>query len=246
MKKYILSAFIILLTVVSLAYTQPQPFFDPNHDNFTNLTNDTHTQYTLLAGRSSGQTIIGGTDAGDDLILQTTSNASKGDYRLPEMTVAGFVKNDSSGNLTGGNAGNLFAGANGSAITISTQSELIATTSGSVAESADDFLPLGAVYLGFSSRIVTTITGPTNIDIGWSNNDDVDFNDDAFANNLSTLTAGTTTTNLDNVIQGGTIAGDLMVQDQGRKISVTANDSDFTAGSIRVVIWYMESTAPTS
>ena len=42
------------------------------------LTDDDHTQYALLLGRSGGQTLIGGTGSGDDLTLTSTSNATKG------------------------------------------------------------------------------------------------------------------------------------------------------------------------
>lgn len=51
----------------------------------TGLTDDDHTQYPLLVGRAGGQTIIGGTGSGDDLTLQTTSNATKGSYILSEL-----------------------------------------------------------------------------------------------------------------------------------------------------------------
>ncbi|MFA6082665.1 MAG: hypothetical protein WC773_04655 [Patescibacteria group bacterium] len=44
----------------------------------TGLTDDDHTQYALLAGRSGGQTLIGGTAAGDDLILRATSGVGVG------------------------------------------------------------------------------------------------------------------------------------------------------------------------
>lgn len=44
----------------------------------TGLADDDHTQYALLAGRSGGQTLKGGTAAGDDLTLQSTANATKG------------------------------------------------------------------------------------------------------------------------------------------------------------------------
>jgi len=45
-----------------------------NHNSLSNLTTgDVHTQYTLLAGRSGGQIIRGGTGTTDDLILRTTS-----------------------------------------------------------------------------------------------------------------------------------------------------------------------------
>jgi len=49
-----------------------------DHGSLTGLGDDDHTQYALLAGRSGGQTVIGGTDASDDLTLQSTSNATKG------------------------------------------------------------------------------------------------------------------------------------------------------------------------
>lgn len=49
------------------------------HSSLTGLTSgDDHTQYALLAGRSGGQTLIGGTAAGNNLTLKSTSNASKG------------------------------------------------------------------------------------------------------------------------------------------------------------------------
>lgn len=60
----------------------------------TGLADDDHTQYALLAGRSGGQVVIGGTGAGDDLTLQTTSNASKGSYILSELGT-GLVQSSS-------------------------------------------------------------------------------------------------------------------------------------------------------
>ena len=42
-----------------------------DHDLLTGLSDDDHTIYALLAGRSGGQTLIGGTDSGDDLTLQS-------------------------------------------------------------------------------------------------------------------------------------------------------------------------------
>ena len=49
-----------------------------DHGALTGLTDDDHTQYALLDGRSGGQVIYGGTGAGDGLALRTTSNATKG------------------------------------------------------------------------------------------------------------------------------------------------------------------------
>ena len=48
------------------------------HNNLGGLTTgDPHTQYALLAGRSGGQTLIGGTAANDDLTLEGTSSATR-------------------------------------------------------------------------------------------------------------------------------------------------------------------------
>lgn len=49
-----------------------------DHGGLAGLSDDDHTQYALLAGRSGGQTLIGGTASGNDLTLQSTSNATKG------------------------------------------------------------------------------------------------------------------------------------------------------------------------
>lgn len=55
----------------------------------------------LLAGRAGGQIIIGGTAAGDDLTLQTTSDGTKGSYIFSELTtVGGILRTDGSGVVT--------------------------------------------------------------------------------------------------------------------------------------------------
>lgn len=74
-----------------------------DHGNLAGLSDDDHTQYALLDGRATGQTIIGGTASGDDLTLETTSDGTKGDYIFSEMTSAGVLQNTSGGVVTGGN-----------------------------------------------------------------------------------------------------------------------------------------------
>lgn len=49
-----------------------------DHGGLGGLSDDDHTQYALLAGRTGGQVLYGGTDAGDDLTLHSTSHATKG------------------------------------------------------------------------------------------------------------------------------------------------------------------------
>lgn len=50
-----------------------------DHGALTGLSDDDHSQYLLLNGRATGQIAIGGTAANDDLTLNSTSNATKGD-----------------------------------------------------------------------------------------------------------------------------------------------------------------------
>lgn len=54
------------------------PDTEIDHGTVSGLLDDDHTQYVLLAGRSGGQEIIGGTAAGNDLTLESTSNGTKG------------------------------------------------------------------------------------------------------------------------------------------------------------------------
>jgi hypothetical protein len=49
-----------------------------DHGSIGGLADDDHTQYALLAGRSGGQTLKGGTASADNLTLNTTSHATKG------------------------------------------------------------------------------------------------------------------------------------------------------------------------
>ena len=72
-------------TGMSLFYDTPTgrylasiPDTEIDHGSISGLLDDDHTQYALLLGRSGGQTLIGGVDASDNLVLDSTSNATKG------------------------------------------------------------------------------------------------------------------------------------------------------------------------
>lgn len=56
-----------------------------DHGALTGLSDDDHTQYALLAGRSGGQTVTGGTASGDDLTLRSTTDATKGDIIIADQ-----------------------------------------------------------------------------------------------------------------------------------------------------------------
>ncbi len=61
-------------TITTGAARKTFAFTDANHNSLSNLTvGDVHTHYALLAGRSGGQTLIGGTGVTDILNLQGTS-----------------------------------------------------------------------------------------------------------------------------------------------------------------------------
>ena len=63
------------------------PDSEVTHNTISGLTTGDagHTQFVMLAGRAGGQTIQGGTAASENLILESTSHATKGDI---------FVKDD--------------------------------------------------------------------------------------------------------------------------------------------------------
>ena len=65
-----------------------------DHGALSGLADDDHAQYALLAGRTGGQTLIGGTAAADDLILKATSGVGAG-----SESIQGLVGNN--GAITG-------------------------------------------------------------------------------------------------------------------------------------------------
>ena len=75
----------LVLTYVDSGETGPAGSSD--HGILDGLTDDDHTQYALLAGRSGGQTLTGSTGAGGDLTLASTSDGTKGSIFLGEPNV---------------------------------------------------------------------------------------------------------------------------------------------------------------
>lgn len=64
------------------------------HNALTGLSADDHTIYSLLAGRSGGQTLIGGTGSGENLTLQSTAHATKGRVLSHPITVTQQATSD--------------------------------------------------------------------------------------------------------------------------------------------------------
>lgn len=71
-----------------------------DHGTLAGLTDDDHTQYPLLAGRSGGQTLYGGTGAAENLYLHSTTNATKGGIYF-DLNLLVFT-NGTNGFLRGG------------------------------------------------------------------------------------------------------------------------------------------------
>lgn len=71
------------------------------HNNIGGLTTgDPHTQYTLLAGRSGGQTITGGTGPANGLTIRSTSDASKGTIAIEQATAVTLAPHGTSAGNT--------------------------------------------------------------------------------------------------------------------------------------------------
>lgn len=64
-----------------------------DHLTLTNLTagDAGHTQFALLAGRSGGQSLFGGTASGNDLFLYSTSNATRGNVVLSDEVISNDI-----------------------------------------------------------------------------------------------------------------------------------------------------------
>lgn len=86
------------------------PDTEITHGQLSGLGADDHLQYLLLAGRSGGQSIVGGTLASNSLTLESTSNGTKGKI-LTKDTFQPFTDATYSGSWSGtdlGGSGNFF------------------------------------------------------------------------------------------------------------------------------------------
>jgi len=59
-----------------------------DHGTLAGLTDDDHTGYARLAGRSSGQTLVGGTGASETLTLSSTAHGTKGVVTLADEVLS--------------------------------------------------------------------------------------------------------------------------------------------------------------
>lgn len=117
------------------------------HSALTGLLNDDHTQYALLAGRTGGQILTGGTASGNNLVLRSTSNATKGSIVLDETTAS---TSTTSGSL-------IIAGS----IAISNTTDAVSVTNGGTFTTGGGMAIGKTVYVGEN-----ILTGQTSINGG--------------------------------------------------------------------------------
>lgn len=159
-----------------------------SHGALTSLAVDDHTQYALLAGRAGGQTLIGGTNSGDDLTLQTTSNATKG--RIIFGSLSGFE--ESTGQLGIGQ----FA-ASSTGMYVSTRSTLSGTTQRGLLADAISSSAATTATIGIQSQVRTQAASYTSITGSAFQSATASLGAGSFVTNLigfdaSAQTAGTT------------------------------------------------------
>ena len=117
--------------------------------------------------------------------------------------------------------------ANGGRITLRAKEEEL-TLTGAYVETADvAFIPNRAIVLGVAARTTLAVTGTTSYDVGISGEQS------KFG---GTLGIAFDSTNI------GVIGPTAFYSDT--RVRVTANGSNFTAGKVRLVVYYLEMTAP--
>ena len=80
------------------------PDSEVDHGTISGLSDDDHTQYALLAGRGTGQTLIGGVNASNNLTFESTSHGTKGKV-LTKDTFASNTDASFSGSWSGADLG---------------------------------------------------------------------------------------------------------------------------------------------
>lgn len=108
----------------------------------------------------------------------------------------------------------------------------VLTPSGASATAAS-FIPAGALVLAITARVITAITGPAGFDLG----DGVIV--DRWGNSI--LTALGTTVDVTDYTSSA-----LQLYPAANDVVITSDGVDFTGGEVRLIVNYIDFTAPTS
>ncbi len=200
-----------------------------------------HTRGGTHSGAQPIEVRLGGTAVGTRRFLNFVEGASIG------LTVADDSTNEDV-DVTVAWSKALAALANGGVMTFVVNEELITLdTGGPTTDSTADLLPANALILGVCARVTTTITGVTAAVSGWRLGDTTTSN--RFSQTNTTLTAGTTTVGLEHLKGGVSTDATGPTQTAAAKLRVTMTggaDNIPTAGAIRVHVYALVFTAPTS
>ncbi len=118
----------------------------------------------------------------------------------------------------------------GGRVTLRAKEEELTLTDAFVETADAAFIPNRAIVLGVASRTTAAITGATSYGVGISG--------DTSASPGNPLGIAPGSTNI------GVIGPTAFYSDT--KVRVTANGSNFTAGKVRLIIYFLEMTAPFS
>ena len=119
----------------------------------------------------------------------------------------------------------------GSSLNIESATAILATTSGTVV-TATSLIPAGSFVVGIVTRVNDLVTGPAGYDVG----DGTDV--DRWGNSI--LVAADTTSDITDFTSSA-----LTLFPAANDVVVTSDGAAFSAGNIRVTVYYMSLTAPT-
>ena len=119
----------------------------------------------------------------------------------------------------------------GSSLGIRSATAILAMTTGS-SVTATNLIPAGSFVVGIVTRVNDLVTGPAGYDVG----DGVDV--DRWGNSI--LVAADTTSDITDFQSSA-----LSLFPAANDVVITTDGVDFTAGNIRVIVYYMSLTAPT-
>ena len=177
---------------------------------------------------------------------QIRHNESKGSLAISGNTaVTGTLAVSGASTLTGATTQTgaltcastiITAGASGEALTYTK----VTGTTGELASGADytftDMIPAGVILLAVVARVTKAVTGPTSWMLGVTG--DTDLWGATNANTVNTVVKGTVTATATAYAKYNAAALSVIV--------TRGSASDFTAGNIRVTVFYIDVTGPTS
>lgn len=227
------------------------------HNNLSGLTTgDVHTQYLFLNGRAGGQIVIGGTGAGENLTLQTTSNVVKGSYILSDLATG--IVTSTAGTLSATATGDLTAGSNkiviggigtnavlGAGVSVDVDQTKLALTVSQISDIATNYLkldasndPLGGDLSLATNKLIFGTGGAEDTNLYRSSADTLKT-DDAFASGVSVTTPIVTAgagNNLTLKLGDAAGANKFSITDSGdvEVASINSDGGGYFAGNIGI------------